>query len=189
MAEVPEIVVVAHPDEVAYCQEHLLDKYQFSKASVVPGGVTRQDSIQAGLAALKTQAAYVAVHDGARPLINPKLVRRVYQKAIKHGAAIPAARASNTMKVIDENAFVIETLDRSTLISVQTPQIFNYAQLLQAYERAANDKFVVTDDASLYEKYVGRVKAVIANDPNLKITIPEDITIAEQLIIKRGEDN
>lgn len=189
MEQVQDIVVVAHPDEVDHCRISIVEKYQFPRVNVIPGGASRQESVQAGLEFLDVETSYVAVHDGARPLIEPELVLKVFQEAKKHGAAIPATMATDTMKVIDKDGFVIKTLDRRTLISVQTPQIFNYAHLLQAYERAAKDNFTGTDDASLYEKYIGRVKTLIGDSPNLKITSPEDLIIAEQLIMKRGENH
>ncbi|HZJ85136.1 MAG TPA: 2-C-methyl-D-erythritol 4-phosphate cytidylyltransferase [Syntrophomonadaceae bacterium] len=189
MEQVQGIIVVAHPEEVDYCQTNIVEKYQFPRVNVIPGGASRQESVQAGLDFLDAKTSYVAVHDGARPLIKAELVLKVFQEAKKHGAAIPAIMATDTMKVIDKDGFVINTLDRKTLISVQTPQIFNYAGLLKAYEEAARENFTGTDDASLYEKYIGRVKALKGDNLNLKITSPEDLIIAEELIIKRGENN
>ena len=181
---VKELVVVAHPDEVAYCQENIIDKYQFTKAKVISGGQTRQESVVAGLKSLNSNVPYVAVHDGARPLVVPSLVLQVLKAAVEHGAAIPAVFATDTMKLIDAAGFVEKTLDRARLIAVQTPQIFNYRELIRAYDLAKEDNFIGTDDASLYEKYIGKVKTVISDTSNIKITRPEDIIIAKQLMSK-----
>lgn len=180
---VDEIVVVAHPDEIDYCQKIIIDQYQFSKViRVIPGGSNRQQSVWQGLKCLNNDTKLVAVHDGARPLLTSELIFNIYNEAIEHGAAIPGFLAIDTLKSIDENGFIVETLDRSRIVAVQTPQIFNYAQLLKAYDLAFNDSFIGTDDASLYEKYIGPVKLVIGDINNLKITTPKDLVIAEQLM-------
>ncbi len=180
---VEEIIVVAHPEEVDYCQKNIIDKYNLTKVTkVIPGGSQRQESVWQGLQNLSKDTHLVAVHDGARPLIYPELILKIYHAANKYGAAIPGVLAKDTLKTIDENGFVRETLDRSRIIAVQTPQIFNYSRLVKAYQAAYQDNFIGTDDASLYEKYIDQVKFVMGDYHNLKITTPEDLVVAEQLI-------
>lgn len=180
---VDEIVVVAHPDEVDYCQTNIVDKYQFSKVTkVISGGKERQDSVIQGLKNLSNDTDFVAVHDGARPLLTSELIHKIFNEAKIHGAAIPGVPVTDTIKTMDENSFIVKTLDRSSIIAVQTPQIFNYEKLFKAYELALKDNFIGTDDASLYEKYIGPVKLVIGDTNNLKITTPKDLIIAEQLM-------
>lgn len=182
---VDEIVVVAHTDEVDYCLENVVKKYQFSKVKkVIPGGRERQDSVIQGLKNLSADTDYVAVHDGARPLLPSGLIHNIYSEAQKYGAAIPGVPVTDTIKMVDKDGFVSSTIDRSSIMAVQTPQIFAYAKLLKAYELALQDNFIGTDDASLYEKYIGQVKVVLGDPNNIKITTPKDIIIAEQLMIE-----
>lgn len=179
---VDEIIVVAHPEEVKYCGEHIVDKFALSKVTkVIPGGSHRQASVDAGLQALMPGATCVAIHDGARPLVTQELILNVWAAAKEYGAAIPAVASKDTLKTIDENGFVVKTLDRSSIIAVQTPQIFDFRQLCDAYELAKRDGYVGTDDASLYEKYIGKVKFVSGDNRNLKITTAEDLVVAERL--------
>lgn len=188
---IDEIVIAAKPSEIDYCEKEIVRKYNYKKVSgVIAGGEERQDSVQAGLNYLSDQTAYVAVHDGARPLLSRELLDRLFQAAQQWGAAIPGVHARDTLKMVDRDGFVGITLDRTSIISVQTPQIFAYADLKLAYREAALEGFRGTDDASLFEKYVGRVKVVEGQYDNLKITTPEDIVIAQGLLEtrrKKGE--
>ncbi|NLB88720.1 MAG: 2-C-methyl-D-erythritol 4-phosphate cytidylyltransferase [Syntrophomonadaceae bacterium] len=180
---VDEIVVVAHPDEVDYCWENVVKKYQFTKVKkIIPGGRERQDSVVQGLKNLNADTDLVAVHDGARPLLPSGLIHEIYIEAKKHGAAIPGVPVTDTIKMVDKDGLVSATLDRSSIMAVQTPQIFAYGKLLKAYELAFRDNFIGTDDASLYEKYIGQVKLVLGDPNNIKITTPKDLIIAEQLL-------
>lgn len=186
---VDEIIVVAHLDEIDYCQKNIIDKYEFAKVTkLIPGGKERQESVRKGLENLDSKTNLVAVHDGARPLLESKLVMKIYDEAREHGAAIPGVLAKETLKIIDNNNFIKETLDRSHIVTIQTPQIFNYQELVKAYHLATEDNFKGTDDASIYEKYVGKVKLVIGDSTNIKITNPEDIIFAEQLMLAKNSE-
>lgn len=181
--QVDEIVVVAHPDEVDYCQREVIDRFGYRKvARVVPGGAERQDSVWAGLKSLGANTDFVAVHDGARPLLNSPLIGRLLEAAQEWGAAIPGVMARDTLKMIDRDGFVGHTLDRSVVSMIQTPQVFQYHELVKAYECAYRDDLVGTDDASLFEVYIGRVKVVPGEVNNIKMTTAEDLLIAEALL-------
>lgn len=181
--QVDEIVVVAHPDEVDYCQSAVIRPYGYKKVSnVIPGGAERQDSVWAGLQSLGQDTAYVAVHDGARPLLSKALIDRLLEAAREWGAAIPGVTARDTLKKIDRDGFVAHTLDRSVVSMIQTPQIFQYQELRRAYEFAYRDGLIGTDDASLFEVYIGRVKVVPGEVNNIKMTTSEDLLIAEALL-------
>ncbi|MDD3268077.1 MAG: 2-C-methyl-D-erythritol 4-phosphate cytidylyltransferase [Syntrophomonadaceae bacterium] len=180
---VEEIVIVAHPQEIEYCEREIVKKYGYKKVnSVVAGGKERQDSIWAGLKQLGSDTAYVAVHDGARPFISSVLIEELLQEAKEWGAAIPGVAVKDTLKHVDRDGFVRQTLDRASIIAVQTPQIFKYAELCEAYANAYEEGLIVTDDAGLFEKYIGRVKVVTGDYFNIKITTPEDMLIAKSLI-------
>ena len=180
---VDDIVIVAHPREIEYCEKEVVEKFGYTKVRRgIPGGEQRQDSVWAGLKELDHTTCFVAVHDGARPLLTGGLISELLKEAEEWGAAIPGVRARDTLKMVDRDNFVGQTLDRTGVVAVQTPQIFNYKELTRAYEFAYEEDFVATDDAALFEKYIGRVKVVPGNHDNLKITTPEDIIIAESIL-------
>lgn len=180
---VDEVIIVAHPRETVYCEKEIVKRYGYRKVKkVIPGGEQRQDSVWAGLTELGEDTDYVAVHDGARPLLTFRLLSELLQAAQEWGAAIPGICARDTIKMIGRNGFVSSTLDRSRVVFIQTPQIFRYSELYQAYAMACEENFRSTDDAALFEKYIGRVKVVPGDYNNLKITTPEDMAIAQALL-------
>lgn len=185
---IDQVVIVAKPEEIDYCEQEIVRKYKYRKViRVAPGGRERQDSVWAGLQQLNTDTAYVAVHDGARPLLSLELLEALYVQARQWGATIPGVFARDTLKMVDRDGFVGHTLDRSSIIAVQTPQIFNFRELRKAYKEALEEGFAATDDASLFEKYIGRVKVVPGQQDNLKITTPEDLIIAQGFLqLRRG---
>jgi 2-C-methyl-D-erythritol 4-phosphate cytidylyltransferase len=124
----------------------------------------------------------VAVHDGARPLLSSSVFLHLVNEAEKWGAAIPGIISKDTLKAVDGDGFVRQTLDRSSVYAIQTPQIFKYSKLRSAYLQAYADDFQGTDDASLFERYIGRVKVVQGDYDNLKITTSEDMITAEALV-------
>lgn len=142
-----------------------------SECAVV-GGDTRSASVRAGLAAVPTSAEIICVHDAARPLATAELYRRVIA-AIEDGAAgaIPGLPVTDTVKVVDGDGGVVTTLDRATLVAVQTPQAFAATALRDAHAGGAEG----TDDASLVELAGGRVVVVAGDEQNRKITTPGDL--------------
>ena len=126
------------------------------------------------------------VHDAARPLISVKVIDEVIDAAKIYGGAIAAVPEKNTIKIVDENNFVVDTPDRSKLVAVQTPQGFQRKILIDAYEKAAQDKFLGTDDSSLVERLGYKVKIILSNYRNIKITTPEDILAAKALLKADG---
>jgi 2-C-methyl-D-erythritol 4-phosphate cytidylyltransferase/2-C-methyl-D-erythritol 2,4-cyclodiphosphate synthase len=149
----------------------------------VHGGVTRQASVRAGLEALVAHAPdIVLVHDAARPFASAALVARAVDAARQSGAAIPAIAVTDTIKRVDDNGHVGETLERASLRAVQTPQAFAFAPLLAAHRNALRDKRDdFTDDAALAE-WAGMTVATFAGEPaNIKITNPEDFMRAEAM--------
>ena len=147
----------------------------------VQGGATRQASVRAGLEAMAASPPdLVLVHDAARPFVSPALISRAIAAAADSGAAIPAVAVTDTVKRVDADGRVCETLDRAVLRTVQTPQAFRYAALLDAHRRAASsgsDDF--TDDAALAE-WAGLPVTVFAGEAeNMKLTSAEDFVRAE----------
>lgn len=187
-AEVESIVVVCRADEVDYCSREIIRGYQYAKVlAVIAGGPERQDSVWNGLRCLQSKQEWVAIHDGARPLLTAKVFGEIFRAARQFGAAIPGLSPKDTLKIVDNEHFVYQTLNRSSIVAVQTPQIFKAADLLKAYDLARTDNFCGTDDASLYERYIGKVKVVEGDYQNLKITTPEDLALAEAILQVRAD--
>ena len=183
---VTEAIVVLAPAEVEE-GEQLLDRYQPEyfpalPIKVVAGGKERQDSVANALAAVPDDAAYIAVHDGARPFAGRAVFERTLAAAKEQGAAIAAVPVKNTIKVVDASGVVVDTPMRSTLVAVQTPQIFRASLLKEAYAALAAKPAAVTDDASVVELLGHRVVVAQGRYENIKITTPEDLVLAEHFL-------
>ncbi len=142
------------------------------------GGPRRQDSVRLGLEALGT-VDWVAVHDGARPLVTPDLILRALETARDTGAAVPAVPLAETVKEAGPDGLVVRTLDRSRLYAVQTPQVYRRDLLLRVHREVTAD---VTDDAAMLEALAIAVKLFPGDRANIKITTPEDLRLAEALL-------
>jgi 2-C-methyl-D-erythritol 4-phosphate cytidylyltransferase len=147
---------------------------------VVEGGPTRAESVRRGLSAVPDEADVIIVHDAARPLASPALFGAVLDAVTSGGAdgAIPALGVSDTIKVVDATRTVTATLDRATLVAVQTPQAFG-ADILRRAHAAGTE---ATDDAALVEALGATVRVVPGDPRNLKITTPADLGTAEHLL-------
>ena len=183
---VSQAIVVLAPAEVEEGSE-LLGRYQADYFSslpikVVAGGKERQDSVANALAAVPADADYIAVHDGARPFAGSAVFERTLAAAKEQGAAIAAVPVKNTIKVVDAKGVVVDTPVRSTLVAVQTPQVFRAALLKDAYAHLAAHPAAVTDDASVVELLGHRVVVAQGRYENIKITTPEDLVLAEHFL-------
>jgi 2-C-methyl-D-erythritol 4-phosphate cytidylyltransferase len=147
--------------------------------SATSGGATRSDSVRAGLALVPADADVIVVHDAARPLASRRLFATVID-AIGAGAdaAVPALAVVDTLKRLDDNQRVVETVPRAGLVAVQTPQAFRADVLRAAHDTEAVD----TDDAALVEAAGGVVVAVPGERRNLKLTLPDDLELAQALV-------
>ncbi|MBP2645664.1 MAG: 2-C-methyl-D-erythritol 2,4-cyclodiphosphate synthase [Firmicutes bacterium] len=176
------IVVVASGEERS--ASTILEQMRLKKHwQVVTGGHERQHSIANALTVVPEASALTLVHDGARPLVSSDAVRRVIEAARSHRAAVLAVPVKDTIKSVADGV-VATTLERGKLWAIQTPQVFESSLLKEAYERAEQDGFLGTDDASLLERIGVQVKVVTGSYENLKITTPEDLLVAEALIRK-----
>jgi 2-C-methyl-D-erythritol 4-phosphate cytidylyltransferase len=158
--------------------------------AVVTGGTTRAESVRCGLEAVPTDADVIVVHDAARPLAPPALFSAVLEALLEDGvvAAVPGLAPSDTIKVVDGHMNVTNTLDRTTLVAVQTPQAFRAEALRAAHARAeSSPDGVATDDAMLVETLGGRVRVVPGQPNNIKITTPDDLVTAERLLAAARE--
>ena len=142
--------------------------------------------VAAGVAAARPNAAYYAIHDGARPLVRPSTVDAVIAAAVEGGAAAAAVPVKDTIKEADENGFIAGTLDRSRLWNVQTPQVFSAALYRRAMEQVGIGEENLTDDCQLVERLGHPVRLCRADYANIKITTPEDVAFAEAILRERG---
>ena len=141
------------------------------------GGRLRQDSVASGLGRL-SHCHWVVIHDGARPLVTVDLIERGLEAARETGAAVAAVLASDTIKLAGDDRIIQQTLPRSNLWAVQTPQVFRFDIIAEAYRQAKGE---VTDDASLVEQLGYKVKLYPGSYDNIKITTPADLALAEIL--------
>lgn len=168
-----------------------LDIKQFSKlinderVSFVVGGSTRQESVKNAVMSVDN-ADLVIIHDGARPLIRQEDIEKTIESAKQFGASAVGVPVKDTIKVIDDNSVVISTPDRSKLFAVQTPQIFSFELYKNALNKAEQDNMDFTDDCQLIEYIGGKVKMVQGSYDNIKITTPDDIALAENILRNRG---
>jgi 2-C-methyl-D-erythritol 4-phosphate cytidylyltransferase/2-C-methyl-D-erythritol 2,4-cyclodiphosphate synthase len=184
-AVVRHLVVVGRAEELDLLQGVFAAPGAPRVHAFVAGGEERVDSVRAGLAALPAGVERVLVHDAARPLVTSADVRRVYDAILEHGAALLAARATDTVKRARDGHTTEETLDRSALWLAQTPQGFEAPRFVELHERAAREKFKPTDDAALWERYEGPVVLVEASGVNLKVTRPEDLVVVSAILAAR----
>jgi len=147
---------------------------------VVPGGERRQDSVRAGLDALKG-CDWVLVHDGARPCVTQEVIRRGLQAAAETGSAVAAVPAKDTVKLVGAGQLVEATPPRERLWLVQTPQVFSW-DILQAAHAAADEE--ATDDAALVERTGYKVKVFMGDYRNIKVTTPEDLGLAHLFLAR-----
>lgn len=182
-------IVVFAPAEVDEGRA-LLNSYQESYFPqlpfvVVAGGKERQDSVNNALAVIEEEDGFIAVHDGARPFAGKEVFERALIAAQSHGAAVAAVPVKDTIKVINAQQEVVATPVRSTLQAVQTPQIFATGLLKQAYAYLKAHPAEVTDDASVVELIGHKVVVSLGRYENIKITTPEDLVFAENLLAEQ----
>ena len=179
------IVVVTAAEDMEQCGELLQHCHLYHKLfHILPGGATRQESVYIGLKALPPDCAFAVIHDGARPLIEPSVIEASIRMAAQWGGCIAAVPAKETSKAADDDGFVTETPPRHRLWHVQTPQTFRFSGILHAYEQSMEAMDLThTDDSSVAERYgTMRIKLIQGSYSNIKITTPEDLKLAEQIL-------
>ncbi|WP_174734491.1 2-C-methyl-D-erythritol 4-phosphate cytidylyltransferase [Mesobacillus harenae] len=177
------IILAIHPHDKEELLK-LLDEYSIQQEiSLVAGGKERQHSVYNAAKAAKPEGI-ILVHDGARPFIETNTIHELINKASSMGAAVAAVQVKDTMKIA-KNGLVTETVERSSLWAVQTPQAFRVSTLIKAHQAAEQEGFSGTDDASLVERLNIDVAIVEGTYDNIKLTTPEDLYFAEAIIQKR----
>ena len=185
---VREIVIVCAPDRLSVMCDDVLERISLAKpVTLAPAGETRQDSVYSGLRAAPADLELVAVHDAARPLVDPELVERALacvRTDTSLAGAILAIPCTNTLKVVSGTT-IVSTPARDLYWEAQTPQVFRREVLMAAHRRARCEGVVGTDDAGLVERAGGTVAVVESTRDNIKVTLPEDLALAETLLERR----
>lgn len=183
--EISEVIVVTREDilvEVGgLCRQYGLDKVK----KIVVGGKERVHSVQAGLLEARQDAQVIAVHDGARPLLTREVLHAVLAQAAATGAAAPAIPITDTVKRA-EGGLAVETVDRSVLFRVQTPQAFDADLIRAAVQKAIEDGETPTDECAAVERMGMKVVLTAGSRENLKLTTPFDLIVAGAILEARG---
>lgn len=178
---VDEIILVTKAGEEEYCRKEFVERYGFQKVSaIVAGGKERYHSVLAGLREIKV-CDYVMIHDGARPLITPKLIGQMAEEVIEHQACVLGVPVKDTIQLTDDAGVITLTPKRSQVWQAQTPQAFAFSMVRDAYERIVQEPATeVTDDAMVVGHYYTLPIYMVAGSyTNIKVTTPEDIPMAE----------
>lgn len=184
--EVDEILIVTKDDRMDEVED-LVSKGGLVKVKkVISGGAERHISVWNGLQAVDSKGSeYIAIHDGARPLVTPKLIKACLELAKTHGAATCASQIPDTVKRANIEQMVTESVERTGLWAMQTPQVFSSGLILQAYAALMAKHEMVTDEVSAVQK-MGKKIALLKNDDwNLKVTFPHDLELAEHVLALR----
>ena len=176
-------IVIATREEDLITVSQLCKTYGITKCKkVIRGGEDREHSVLLAALEAEPDTELLAVQDGARPLVSPALIDRVIEAALRCGAAAPAIPVKDTIKTVREDEAVEETLERSRLRAVQTPQVFEASLLKAALQAALEEGAVLTDDCSAVERLGKVVYLIEGEETNLKITTPTDLVLAEALL-------
>jgi len=181
---VENVVLVIAANEIERCQSMLradaalLDRPWLLQA----GGLTRQQSAKRGLEKIGSDTDIVIIHDGARPFVSAGLINRCVEVAADKGAVVVGLPAHDTIKVVSQDQRIQSTPERSSLWEIQTPQVFRRELIVAAHERAEKDGVQVTDDAMVVERMGTPVYVIEGERTNIKITVREDVWLAETLI-------
>ncbi|MDE7330840.1 MAG: 2-C-methyl-D-erythritol 4-phosphate cytidylyltransferase [Lachnospiraceae bacterium] len=189
---IDEIVLVASPEDIDFCRKEIVEEYGFNKVSrVVEGGRERYHSVAAGLRSI-AGCDYIFIHDGARPVITEEILDRVFADVKEYQACVVGMPVKDTIKIADEKGNIATTPRRDLVWTVQTPQVFAYSLIKNAYDELLEREqellaagTAITDDAMVVESLTGHlVRLTKGSYENIKITTPEDIQIAESFLKK-----
>ncbi len=179
---IDEIILACRNNEMEQFKKMFAD----SSIQIVEGGKSRTESVYKAVATIKS-CDYVFIHDGARPLIETKDINTVYTAAQKYGGAALGTPVSDTIKLVDENLKITETLPREKLYAVQTPQVFRFNDFKSAIFDAVLNGLEFTDDCAIFEHHGNSCYIVEGNKENIKITTPFDVITAREILETRDQ--
>ena len=184
---IDSIILVASEEDQEYCQKEIIEKYHFHKIKkIVAGGKERYHSVANGVMAAEP-CDYLFIHDGARPFITQDMLQRLLDAVQKSNACVAGMPVKDTIKIADADGYIETTPKRDLVWMIQTPQVFSYEMISKAYALLLKEEdsliakgISITDDAMVVETLLGeKVKLVEGSYKNIKITTPEDISVAE----------
>ncbi|NFN95258.1 2-C-methyl-D-erythritol 4-phosphate cytidylyltransferase [Clostridium botulinum] len=178
---VDNIILVVPSHEIDYCEKEILEKNSLKVNKIVAGGDERYDSVYNGLIEAKG-SDIVLIHDGVRPFVSKETIENAIKYSEEYGAAAPGVMPKDTIKIIDDNRFSIDTPNRSHLISVQTPQAFKFDLIYDCHKKIKNENVNITDDTMVVEYFGNKVYIYPGEYTNIKITTPEDLIIGKYLV-------
>lgn len=183
---VDEIIPILSQEDMESCLRDVIEEYHITKVrTLVVGGRERQDSVMNGLQKLEKDASIVLVHDGVRPFVTEEMITQSIELARKGECVAVGVPLKDTVKEVDDRQVVRHTLERSRLWAIQTPQTFPVKTLKRAYTESYRQKLYGTDDATLVERTGGKVRVIMGSYENIKITTPEDLILAEEILKRR----
>ena len=181
---VDEIIVITREETIQSVAD-LCAQYELKKVKkVMAGGSVRAESSLAGVLATDSKAKYIAIHDGARPLVTQKVITDTLYGARDYHAAIPVIASTDTLRCV-ENGFIGSDVDRDSVIRVQTPQIFDADLIKGALTFAIKKQIPITDDSSAVRLTGFKIRTVEGDVNNIKLTTPEDLPVAEAMLRER----
>ena len=181
---IDEIVLVTGEGKTDYCRKNIIEAYGITKVNkIVVGGKERYESVYKALREIEPEG-YVFIHDGARPFVDESIIERTYQAVKEYRACVAGMPSKDTVKIVDENDFAVNTPERRFVWCIQTPQVFETELITQAYKNLMeHDRENVTDDAMVVEQEMQiPVKLYEGSYCNIKITTPEDLDTAKGFI-------
>lgn len=186
---VSEIVVVCRKKDIDKIKKLAISNNITKATKFVNGGNTRQQSVLNGVSLVNDDTDFIAIHDGARPLIEPSDIEKVIKDAEKYGSASLGTAVTDTIKIKSSDDFILSTPNRDTLIAINTPQVFKFGLYKKAMKKAKSENKDYTDDCQLVESIGEKVYITLGKKSNIKLTTPEDIIIAESFLDQRGNKN
>ncbi len=183
---IEEIILVVAKGEVGFCEESVVENYRLKKIKkVIEGGTQRYDSVYNGLQEIGKDIDVVLIHDGARPFISDEIIERSIKGLEGCDGVVVGVPVKDTIKRVSADGMIQETLKRQDLWQVQTPQVFPASQIKEAHEMRKEKNLQVTDDAMLLEILGKKVKMVMGDNDNFKMTTPEDLDVGKAILKKK----
>jgi len=193
---ITDVILVTGPDETEYCREKIVSAFNFSKVrEIVGGGKERYHSVMAGIDAISSHGGceYVFIHDGARPFVDEEMICRLYEDVKLTQACVAAVKSKDTIKISNTADYVVSTPNRNLAWIIQTPQVFEYELIKEAYGVLKEEEcglpcqgIVVTDDAMVVETWSNhKVKLTLGSYENIKVTTPIDLVVGEAICKSR----
>ncbi len=189
-SEIDEIIPILSQEDMEGCLRDIIEGFHITKVrTLVVGGKERQDSVANGLHKLEKDTAVVVVHDGVRPFVTYEMIKEAVDCARKGECVAVGVPLKDTVKEVNAKSVVVHTLERSRLWAIQTPQAFPIKIIKQAYAEAVKQNTRGTDDATLVERMGNKVRVIMGSYENIKITTPEDLLLAEEILKRRYDAN